>query len=322
MNAKIADTHSQEKWEASRLTITGAYKGGKSRPQGGDSWGVHNQCILTFLNHHFELATAHGQNQDDPIQNALHALVCASSSPLAIPLKSLDATKFLFVRGLQYTIQDDRPPNLRKTTLLFLPLICDQWFNTHSPIMNAKQMKSFCINWASAIDRIKQTKDVKIAILTVLLEMINSPHWCPHIVPEKLALLGDLSLVPDGFQPLQKCIKNPDLMDTIRGTENPMAIVYWVAILWSKYAELEMKVQEQVKAITKEIVQNEQTAGSDVFRSPIAKCLLDMTSELKKVKDALREYPTWPFNPAAALLEKKSKDLELAIKNLDAIKRG
>ena len=321
MGALIPETHLQ-KWEASRLTISGAYKGGKSTPLVGEHQENHTQCILTFLNHHFELAIVHGQNQDGPIQNALHALVCTSNPLSTAPLKAFDPTKSLFVRGVQHTIQGNRPPDLRKTTLLFLPLICEQWFDAHSPIMNSKQMKSFCISWASAVESVEQTTAVKMATLTVLLEMINSPHWYPHVPPEKLGLLEDLKLVPDGFQPLQNCINNPDLMGSIRDAENPIAIVYWVAILWPKYAELKSEVQEQLKTITKEIIQNEQTPGFDASRSPIGKCLLDMTSELRKVKDQLRQYPAWPPSPAAAPLEKKAEGLGLAVRTLDAIKRG
>jgi len=325
MDAPIPEIHSHKKWEASCLTISGAYKGGKPIPQVEDHQDNYTQHVLTFLNHHFELATGDdGQDQDIPIQNALYALVLTSNPLLPVSLKSFDSTKSLFVRGIQYAIQGDRLPSLRKTTLLFLPLICDQWFNANSPIMNSKQMRSFCIGWASAVDSVdlEQAPAIKMAALTVLLEMINSPHWCPHVVPEKLALLKDLKLVPDGFQPLQNCINNPNVIDTIRDAENPMAIVYWVTTLWSKYAELKPKVQEQLKTTTKEIMKNEQTPGSDVSRSPIGKCLLDMTLELRKVKDELRQYPTWPPNPAAAPLEKKAKDLGLAVGALNTIRRG
>ena len=188
--------------------------------------------------------------------------------------------------------------------------------------MNSKQMKSFCMGWASAVDSVEQTTAVKIATLTVLLEMINSPHWYPHVPPEKFGLLEDIGLIPDDSQPLQNCINNPDLMGAIRDAENPIAIVYWVAILWPKYTELKLEVQEQLKTTTKEIVHNEQTPGFDAYRSPISKCLLDMNSELKKVKDKLRQYPAWPSNPTTASLNRKAEGLGLAIRTLGAIKQG
>jgi len=46
-----------------------------------------------------------------------------------------------------------------------------------------------CVDWASAVDNIKYTYDVQKATLAVLFGMINSPHWCPHIVMEKWKLL-------------------------------------------------------------------------------------------------------------------------------------
>ena len=320
MDTPVPETYSKQKWEAARLTIYTAYKGGKPIPKVEDHQTKGTQHILVFLNHHFELATRKGQNQDQPIRNALHALVCASNPAPATALNSLDPTDPTFVSCIQYTFQSDRPLDLRKTSLLFLPLICDRWFNTRSPIMNPKQMKSFCVDWASAVDCVERTPDVKTAALTVLLEMINSPRWRPHIVKEKLGLLEDLKLVPDGFQPLHSCINNPDLVDAIRGVGNPMAIVHWVTILWSKYSELGRKVRERLEATTKEIVQNEQRL--DASRSSLGKCLSSMASELAKAKDELKQYFSWPPDPAADPLEKKAQGLELAIKTLDAIRQG
>jgi hypothetical protein len=226
------------------------------------------------------------------------------------------------VRNIQYAFQDDRPPNLRKTVFLFLPLICGQWFRTDLLTMNSERMERFCVDWVSAVDCVEQTPAVKTAALTILLEMIDSPHWRPHIVPEKFALLEDLKSVPDDFQSLRSCINNPDLMDTIKNVENPMAIVHWVMVLWSRYAELGCEVREQLEAVTKEIVRKEQRLGYDASRSLVGKCLSDMASESRKANDELKRYPAWPPNPVADPLEEKVRGLELAIGTLDAIRQG
>ena len=224
----------------------GAYKWDKFLP-----WVEELRDILAFLNHHFDLATRGGQNQDEPIQNALRALAYASSSTAIEALKPLDPTGPSFVRGICYAFQDDKPFQLRKAAL-FLPLIADRWFNTPHPIMEPDQMRSLCVDWASAVDGIEHTHDVQKAALAVLFGMINSSHWCPHIVVEKWKLLEYFISVPDDSQPLRRCIDNPELIEAIKGAANPAAMDLWLAILWLKYNELLSGAREQLETVTKE----------------------------------------------------------------------
>jgi hypothetical protein len=319
MDASVPETHSEKKWEAARLAIYGAYRGGAFIPQVKDQEDTLR--ILLFLNHHFELVAGQGQDQNEPIRIALHALVCTPNLTSIAALESFDPTDPLFVCGIRYALQDDRPSNLREAVLLFLPLICDQWFNTRSLPMNPKQMRIFCADWASSVDFVEQTPDVKTAALTVLLEMINSPRWRPHIVTEKLGLLEDLKSVPDDFQPLRTCINNPDLIDAIKDAGNTMAILHWVAILWLKYGELDSRVRDRLEAITKEVAQNERGPYFDASRSHVGEWRANTASELEKTKDALNHYSLESFNPVATALEEKVGGLRQAIGALDAIKQ-
>lgn len=59
-----------------------AYKWDKFLP-----WVEDPRDILTLLDHHFDLATQDGQNQDEPIKYALGALNCASG-PIFVKLPS------------------------------------------------------------------------------------------------------------------------------------------------------------------------------------------------------------------------------------------
>ena len=229
----------EKKWEASRLTMRGTYKWDKFLP-----WVEDPQDILVFLDHHFDLATGGGQNQDEPIQNALRALAYASSPATIEALERFDPTEPSFVRGICYVFQDDKPFQLRKAALFFLPLIGDRWFNTPRPIMEPDQMRSLCVDWASAVDGIEHTNDVQKAALAVLFGMINSSHWRPHIVREKWKLLEYSTSVPDDSLPLRRCIDNPELTHAIAEVEDPAAMFLWSAILWLKYKELTPQVQE------------------------------------------------------------------------------
>ena len=275
MQAPVSLAYSQEKkWEAAHLTMHGVYKWDKFLP-----WVEDPQDILTFLDYHFDLATHGGQNQDEPIQNTLRALAYASGPVTIEALKRFDPTKPSFVRGIRFMYQDDKPFQLRKAALFFLPLIGDRWFNTPHPIMEPDQMRSLCVDWASAIDGIKHTYDVQNATLTVLFGMTNFPYWCPHIVTEKWKLLEYFTEVLYNSQPLRRCINNPELMDVIKHVSNPTVMVLWLAILWLKYKELIPQVQEQLRMVTKEVAQGRRRSDLDMYLSVI-------DQELRKAEDS------------------------------------
>ena len=317
MRAPISPAYSQEKkWQAFRLAIRSVYKHTESLPSVGDPLN-----ILTFLDHHLKLALRHRLNQDEPTQDdpfqhdqiliALYALVYASG-PLTIDtLKRFNPTEPSFVSSIRYVYWTDKPLELRKVALLFLPLIGDGWLDTPDPIMKPDQMKSFCVDWASAVDAIEHTDDVREAILTVLFGMINSTHWRPHIVLKKWELLGYFTSVPDDFQPLRKCINNPGLIAAINNVRNPAAVWYWLEILWLNYKELIPQVREQLETFTK-----------NSKRLVLDTCLSVMDSESKKAEYTLKQYPTSSTDPAVIILRKKVDNLKEARASLLNLKRG
>jgi len=306
MQTPISLTYCQEvHLEASHLAMHGAYKWGGPLPWVGDP---HN--ILTFLNQQFgsianDSQNQHAwvpycrkpiQNQDEPIQNALYTLASASGPVTIKALKDFNPVEPLFVWGIYYAFQVDRPLQLRRAAFLFLPLISDKWFNSPDIIMDPSELKSFCVGWASVVDNIDHTHGVQKAALTVLLGMINSSHWRPHIVAEKWKLLECSTLLPDDSQPLRRCLNNPKLMEEIKTMEDPVVLPLWLGTLWLKYKELVPQVQEQLKTATKEIAQGERKTDLD-------KCLSMMDSELGRAKDEL------------AQLEKANDNLEKANNN-------
>jgi hypothetical protein len=302
----------EKKREASRLSLHGAYKQGDSSPPVGDP-----KDILAFLGDHFSLATNHDQNryelvQDEPIQDALRALAYTSDPVTINALKGFDPTEPSFVSGICYVYQADKPLELRKAALFFLPLIGDRWFNTRDPIMEPDQMKGFCVNWASAVDDIERTDDVRKAmgdfrkaILAVLFRMINSPHWRPHIVSGKWDLLEHFTSVPDDFQPLKKCIDNPRLIDAIGNVGHPTAMKHWLTILWFKYKGLNTQVREELETVTKEFTQGRR-------RGDLNACLYAIDSELEKAELASTKYKTFSTDPHAIALGEKVKNLREA----------
>jgi hypothetical protein len=304
MQAPISPACSREKkWKAFRLAIYGTHRRDvllpwnrgidilSHLPSDGDSLNT-----LTFLGYRFNLATGLCQNQDESNQDdliliALYALLCASVPVTIEAPEGFDPC--------------DEPFMLREAALFFLPLISDEWFNTPDPIMKPDQMESFCVNWASAVDAVEHTDDVREAILVVLFGMINSPHWRPHIVLDKWDLLEYFTSVPDSFQPLKRCIDNPGLTDTISNVGNPAAMKHWLTILWSEYKGLNTQVRDELETVTKEIAQGRRRGDLDA-------CLSVIDSELGKAELASAA-------PLAIFLREKVKNLREAKASLRSL---
>ena len=307
MQTSTSPAYSEEKkWEASRLALHGAYKWDKALP-----WVEDPQNILTFLNRHFELA-ANGQNQDGPIQNALRALAYASGPITTQALEYFDPTEPSFIHGLCFAFEGDRPLELRKAALFFLPSISEKWFNAPQPIMGPDEMSSFCTDWAFAVDDVGCTyPKLQEVTLTVLLHMINSPHWRPHVVGNTWALLEYYNSVPSDSEPLKRCLSNPDLVDAISEVPNRNAIALWSAILWLKYSELGPNVQGQLEAVTK------AATGIEVERY-----LETVELERETAEHELRGYTALSTDPNTVALRTKIGNLREARNRLLNIMRN
>ena len=319
MQAPVSPGFPQEKkWEASRLTMRTAFRWAPI------AWVEEPHDILTFLDHHSDLAIRGGENQDGPISDALRALGCSIKPAAADTLKHTESIKPSFARVFCYAYQGNRPNPLRVSALYLLPLMAERWFNTPDPVMEPDQMRSLCVDWASAVDRIQPSYDMKWAILEVLFGMISSPHWRPHIVTAKWKLLEYPTPVPDDskaqswrfpydLQPLKRCLNNPELMDAIRKVESPDAMGLWLKILWLEYKDLIPRVREQLEMVTKEFAQGGRRVDLDT-------CLLVMDSESRKAEDGLTKYSSWSTDPAAIALRTKVDNLRQARVALVALK--
>ena len=288
MNSLIFSTHIDEKWEASRLALHSALKGDEplspvDNPQG----------ILTFLNHHFRLALQ-GNNQDQPIQNALRALAYTSNPANIDAPGCFDLAQESFVRGICFAFKTDRPHGLRKAALFLLPLIGNKWFDAAPKIIPADEMKSFCVDWATTVDSIKHTSnDQKVAILTALFHMMDSSLWRPHIPEGKWKMLEHYTLVPDSCQPLKMCLENQELIAAISQVTDPDAIAVWPTILWLNYKELTTSVQKALQDATK------------AAPGHIDDYLTAVESEQKKAEKKREEYTRLSNEPAADVLDQE-----------------
>ena len=283
MRAPVSPAYSEEnKWEASRLALHGAYKWDEVLPRVEDP-----NDILAFLSHHFELAEK-GEDHDEPIQDALRALASAPPPEAIEALQNFDPTQPSFVRGIRFAFQDIRSREVREAALLFLPLIADTWFNAPDPIMTPGEMESLCVDWASAVDEVgHSTPAIQKATLAVLLDMMNSRHWRPHIVPEKWKLLEHFSsAVPDDSQALKRCLDNMELVKEISDMGNPEAVTLWSTILWLNYGELVLEVREWLEGSAKDA----RREGVDMYLSVIESELEEAEKGLEEAEKGLEEF--------------------------------
>ena len=293
--ALVSSVYTQEKkWEASRLALHGAYKSDQSLPHVEDP-----RPILDFLEYHFDLATRHGKNQDGPIRNALRALTSASGPAMNEAFNHFDPTKRSFVDGILHVFQKSKPPRLLKPALFFLPLIADRWFNAPSLIMKPKEMERLCEGWATAVDKVWNTDDIREPALAVLLDMINSPRWRSYVAKDKWELLEHLASVSDDSQPLWRCLGNPGLVDAILEVKNKDLVVLWWTLLWSKYDNLSPVVQKRFHSAVK---------GAQ--REDVDRYLSATKAESEEARQELLGYDPWSTDPRAVALRAKVAKLE------------
>ena len=307
MHAKALQCHPEKKLKASRLAMRGAYTWDEVFPRVGDP-----QDILTFLDDHFKSAD---KNQEEPIQNALRALGSVSGSAMNDALNHFDPTQHSFVHGICFAFRGDRPLQLRKAALSFLPLIADRWFDTPAQILKPEEMQRFCKDWASAVDDVGATNGVLKDALAVLFNMMNSQRWRPHIVDDKWKLLedfisywGDSDM--DNTEPLRKCLNNQELIDTILEAGNPDAKVHWLAILWLKFDQLAAGVKDKLTSVTR-----------NISMADIDWCLSMVESKFKKVENKLLKYTS--FTPDHTLIRRRDclQQVEKTLKNIKRARR-
>jgi len=143
--------------------------------------------------------------------------------------------------------------------------------------------------------------------------MINSSHWRPHIVAEKWKLLEYFTLVSCNLQAFGRCLDNPELTDAISKVDNPVAMFFWLEILWLGYSELTPEGRKRLEEATKEVSQGPRRTDLDAYFSV-------MDSELEKSEGALTGYGIESVDPDAVALRAEVDNLQQAKAALLALK--
>ena len=289
MQAPVSPAFTEEmKWEASHLALHGAHKWSSIPPLVGNP-----ECILTFLVHHFELAAQHGEKHDEAIKNALHVLAYASDPITIQALEDFDPTQPSFISGIRYVFQRAKPLQLRMVALRFLPRVSDKWFNTPHPIMTPHEAEHFSVDWAAAVNEVG-TDDIRNPALTVLFNMVNSPHWRLYIVADKWKLLEHFISEPGDSQPFKRCLENPEVVDAIWEGGNRDAIILWSTILLLRYKDLK-----------NEVLQRFAVAMKGASRGELEGYMSAVQSKQEEAEGELTNFTTWSTDPRAAVLKRE-----------------
>lgn len=293
------------KWEAARLTMNGAYNWDKYLP-----WVEDPKDVLAFLEHHFELQ-AKGENQDTSITNALRALAYASGKETMEALKKFDCTKSGYVKGICRSFKDEKPFQLRKAILFYIPLVESRWFDPAVEVLDEDGRRDFCQDWASGVDGIEQTKDVKKAVASVLFGMANSAIWRAHIPQDKWKLMEYFNELPDESPSRSRCEANEEFVPALKAMDNRGVLKLWLAILWRAYADLKPVVRDQLVENTREVI---ETSPHDV-----GLFMAVMESEKTAVDTEMLGYSRWSIDEKAIKLREKTDKLQQAKKKLEDV---
>lgn len=303
----------EDMWKASRFAVHGAYKWDRFLP-----WVQDPSDLIKFLSHHFDIQ-AKGEDEiaGEPIQDTLRALAYASGEATIEALKKFDPTDKWFVNGVRKALEDGRPFQTRKAALFLMPIVQDRWFDDSlkEDVVPDDQKAEFCKNWASAVDGIEHTHDVKKATSSTLFSMLNSNKWRSYITEDKLKLMEWFTVLPDESKPFNACKKNPEVLTWLKSkTENQNEgegknsakanqglMKLWLAILWLDYVSLPEAVKDQVLEMTKVVISK--------VRHDVNFITVVMEAEKERYQTDLKEYPLWSIDDKASALRTKVDNL-------------
>ena len=311
-------------WKACRFAVHGAYKWDRFLP-----WVQDPNDLIKFLTHHFSIQ-AEGEDEiaSEAIRDALRALAYASGEVTIEALKKFDPTDKSFVDGIRKALENDRPFQTRKAALFLMPIIQDRWFDDslEQDVMPDDQKAEFCKNWASAVDGIEHTYDVKKATSSTLFSMLNSSKWRSHITEDKWKLMEWFTVLPDESKPFNACKENPEILPWLRSkaensTEgegkngikaNQGLMKLWLAILWLGYVNLPGAVRDQVLEVTKVVISK--------VRHDVNFVTVVMEAEKERYQMEMKEYPLWSIDEKATALRARLDNLNSSMdKFLEAV---
>ena len=284
------------KWDAARLTMHGAFKWEGYYPMVSSP-----QEVLSFLGYHFDLQEK-GENQDEAIQYALRALAFGASPTCLDALAQFDPTVHPFFDGIRSIFHPDKPHELKKAALCFLPHIEARWFSVFSEHVSPDAVQDFCEGLVSVVnDVFTDELEVKRAATTVLLSMADVSAFRLHVPLHMWEHLEFVHELKEDSHPLRRCKNNLDIIPALRRTKDQKPLLLWLAVVWREITKLDPKIQEQVVDATTRAVT--QTPHAEDF------LLLLLNAEETRLEEKLRVFSSWSTDQEVEALRLKLYEL-------------
>lgn len=265
------------KWDAARL----AFHIGFRDTEPGGACG-EAAVALAFLEYHFSLEN-YGESHYDSVADAFVALSHCSH------LMHFKLTDGPFLQGLSCALESDKPPRLRRTALLFIRWVRDQFFDsTLDSVMDAAQRSAICCNIAAIANQLEEGETaINRCCLTILLRMAHSLTWRPYLVLDHWKALQRLSSrYADLSGTMQQCLNDADLLKYLRGDEYEEALTLWMKVVWTRFELLSPEVLEQVVETTLDLFHREGMPLVEEFQA-----LID--AEQNDIENVIHRTPSW-----------------------------
>lgn len=272
-------------WRPAELLMVGAFKWQMDPPSVEDSEG-----LVYFLRRCLS-EQEKGVVQDEPIERIMLALGGVAAGEIG---GGLAFTEPPFLNGIYYALREDAPYLLRRATVIFFRHLDTQFFDT----FRTKQAAELVSRWSTSA---KESWDKDLcqvlaeALVTTLMELLDSPFWRDHIPKERWDILRLISGLGGKLpRPLYRCLKNPTIIPYLREMRGRGSGVFtqWLAIMWMKYPDLSEEVGTQLRKATKEIANGPSKNDITTYLS-----LLD--GEIDRDRERVGVYASWSFEEGA-----------------------
>ena len=242
--------------------MKGAYSStGSIPPPTGDL-----KDILDFL--HFHISPERLTTSGEPIYHAFRSIVIGPSAEKRRDLTAYNFDIPLFIDAMIQLLSNRDHIPLQRMSLLILPELDNLLFTSEATFNDPGK---FVRAWSTTLDEFMHgatIPQIEVAGVKVLLAIANLSCLRLHIPPAlwNLAYKFPTILYTDSPS-MQRCIENPDILPSIKGSTGDTDALGWLGMLWMKYHYLSDKVREQLEAETRAIGSSSRHFDLDTYTS-------------------------------------------------------
>ena len=248
-------------WALARLSMKGAFSPIARAPR------VDNlKMVLDFLHHHLS-SQRRATFGDEPIYHSFRAIANSPDAEIRQGLARYDFTSPLFIGAIIEALSNQGYADLQEMAIVVLPELDSQLFTSDRAFQGPGKAQAFVESWWAAARGYAVGKPQRVhrAAAQVFFAIVNSPCLRKHIPPDawKFTDTSHYILETNPLS-LQRCTRNPDLLEFIREASPKVGLPSWMAVLWMERDSLPEDVLDQMEKVTREIVRKECEVSGEV----------------------------------------------------------